>query len=69
VLPVLGPLLGLILAWTSPRWTRSEKIVATGLTFLPLVALVLLAAVFTASGPSHPVPVSPRPQHLLGESS
>jgi hypothetical protein len=50
VVPVVGALAGLILACSSARWTRTEKIVATVLVFLPVVALALGAAVFTASG-------------------
>lgn len=68
VVPILAPIVGLVLAWASTRWSRREKVVASLLTVLPLVALALGAAVFTASGPSHPVPVSPTPQHSLGGS-
>jgi hypothetical protein len=39
VLPVVGPLVGLALAWASPRWTRPEKVVATVICALPSVAL------------------------------
>jgi uncharacterized membrane protein len=66
VVPVVGPLAGLIFAWASPRWNRTEKIVATLLAILPVVALGLGAIAFMASGPSSPVPVSPTPQHILG---
>ena len=60
VLPVVGPLVGIVLVWGSTRWTRREKGVATVLTALPVVALVLGAATFVAVGgssePSRPVP-------------
>ena len=37
-LPVLGPAVGLALAWTSTRWPRRDKIVATCVTVVPIVA-------------------------------
>jgi hypothetical protein len=42
MLPVIGPLLGLTFAWISTQWTRTEKLVATGLVFALLVLPVLL---------------------------
>ena len=36
VLPVVGPLVGLGLVLSSPRWTRTHKLVAAGLCVLPL---------------------------------
>lgn len=66
LVPIVGPLAGLILAWVSSRWTRTEKLVATVLVLLPVVALALGAAVFTVSGSSHTVPGSPTPQHIVG---
>jgi uncharacterized membrane protein len=60
ILPVVGPLVGIVLVWVSTRWTRREKGIATGLTALPLVGLVLGASmVIAVSGdeqPGHPVP-------------
>ncbi|MGA9747746.1 MAG: hypothetical protein WBQ50_09875 [Nocardioides sp.] len=44
LLPVVGPLIGLVLAWVSAQWTRREKVVATVLSLLPVVVLVLGAA-------------------------
>lgn len=44
VVPVLGPLVGLVCAWASDRWTRREKVVATAWTALAPVLIVLLAA-------------------------
>lgn len=54
VVPVVGPLVGLVLAWVSERWTRREKVVATVLTMLPVAVLVagalaVLVAVPTSS--------------------
>jgi uncharacterized membrane protein len=69
LLPVIGPLVGVCLAWASPRWTRREKTVATVLTFLPLVALALGAAVLMSSGPSRPVPSAPVAHLIVGVAS
>lgn len=44
LLPVVGPIAGIGLAWASVRWTRREKVVATALTVLPLLGLVLAGA-------------------------
>jgi hypothetical protein len=41
LLPVIGPLLGLGLAWLSSYWTTREKIVVTGVV-LALVALPIV---------------------------
>lgn len=47
VLPVIGPIIGLVCAWVSTQWTRREKIVATIWTALmPLVIVLAGAAVF-----------------------
>lgn len=42
-LPVVGPLVGLVVAWTSRRWTAVQKAVATGLAVLAPALLGLLA--------------------------
>jgi hypothetical protein len=42
-LPVVGPLVGLVIAWTSRRWTAAQKAVATGLAVLAPALLGLLA--------------------------
>ena len=47
VLPIVGPLVGLVLAWSSSRWTRPQKAVASGLAMLP----VLLVIPFVLVGP------------------
>ena len=51
---LVGPVIGLVLAWVSPRWTRREKVVATAVVAVPLllsliVVLGVLVAVFGAS--------------------
>jgi hypothetical protein len=62
VVPIVGPIVGIILVWASTQWTSREKTVATALTLLPAVVLVLggLALVVTSSGSggegSSPVP-------------
>jgi len=60
VLPVIGPLVGIVLVWTSTRWTRREKGIATVLTALPFVTLALGAAMLITVGgnaePGQPVP-------------
>jgi hypothetical protein len=46
VLPVVGPVAGLVCAWLSPAWTTSEKWVATAIcSLLVLVPLAGLVAV------------------------
>ena len=46
-LPVVGPVVGLALAWMSDRWTTAERLVATVLAVVPLV---LIAVASTALG-------------------
>lgn len=48
LIPVIGPLAGLVCAWLSPAWTRGEKWVATllGSGAIILVGGVLLVAMF-----------------------
>jgi hypothetical protein len=52
VVPIVGPIVGIILVWASAQWTSREKTVATALTLLPALVLVLggLALVVTSSG-------------------
>jgi len=72
VIPVIGPIVGISLAWASVRWTRREKIVATVLTFLPLVTLILGATGFVSvggPGPGGPIPVDPVPGIIHGGTS
>jgi hypothetical protein len=45
VVPVIAPITGLVLAWTSDAWTRTEKVVATALS-LGAVLLGLFAFFF-----------------------
>lgn len=39
VMPLLGPAIGLVLVWFSPRWTAPQKLVATGLGLLPVIVI------------------------------
>jgi len=49
VLPVVGPVIGLVCAWLSERWTRREKIIATIWTCLAAVLVVVAGlALFSA---------------------
>lgn len=61
VVPVVGPLVGLVLAWVSPQWTRREKTVATFWAVLPAVALAAMgiAAVVFLRSASAGTPVLP----------
>lgn len=43
VVPVVGPIVGLVCAWVSTRWTRREKVVATAWTALAPLVMVLAA--------------------------
>ena len=61
VVPVVGPLVGIVLAWLSPRWTRREKVVASVWTLLPLLVLALaaLSAVFYLGVAPSALPAAP----------
>jgi hypothetical protein len=41
VVPIIGPIVGLVLVWASTRWTHREKKVATLLTVLPVIVLAI----------------------------
>ena len=43
-LPIVGPVVGLVLAWLSDRWTSAQRLVATVLAVLPLVLLAIASA-------------------------
>ena len=53
VLPVIGIVAGLLCAWLSDQWTRTEKWIATAIAstclIVPIVAAVALVAVRTSS--------------------
>jgi hypothetical protein len=60
--PVIGPIVGLVMAWVSDRWTRTEKLIATVLTLIPVVVLALgfVSVIALSSGPfSSDVPHGP----------
>lgn len=44
VVPVIGPIVGLACAWASQQWDRREKIIATLLTALTPLVIVLAGA-------------------------
>jgi hypothetical protein len=51
--PVIGPIVGLVMAWVSDKWTRTEKVIATVLTVAPVFVLAVgLIGLFAASSGS-----------------
>jgi uncharacterized membrane protein len=60
LLPIVGPLLGLVFVWLSDRWTAGQKLIATAIVVL-LMALpfVLLAGALSAGGVGEPVSNGP----------
>jgi len=40
LLPVFGPLVGLVLAWSSARWTTPQKALASALAMLPVLLVI-----------------------------
>jgi hypothetical protein len=45
LLPVAGPIIGLVLVWVSAQWTRPQKLVASALGLLPVLGIVLMRIV------------------------
>ena len=43
-LPIVGPVVGLALAWMSDRWTTTERLVATVLAVVPLLLIAVASA-------------------------
>jgi hypothetical protein len=43
-LPIVGPVVGLVLAWLSDRWATAQRLVATVLAVVPLVLLAVASA-------------------------
>lgn len=66
IVPIVGPVVGLAFAWASPRWTRKEKTVATVLTLLPLIALVLVGVAIATIAPGAAVSLTQLSQHITG---
>ncbi|MDP9222168.1 MAG: hypothetical protein M3P23_16755 [Actinomycetota bacterium] len=67
LVPFVGPLVGIVMAWVSERWTKREKIIATVLCLAPVlvlaiggIGLVAMSGVSSSSGGS-PVPAGPLP--------
>jgi uncharacterized membrane protein len=46
VIPILGPLVGLILLWSSSQWTRRQKRIGTAITVLPTLLGVILPVLY-----------------------
>lgn len=42
LLPFIGPIFGVVMAWASPRWTRTSKVVTTILSVGPVTLLVVV---------------------------
>jgi hypothetical protein len=42
VLPVIGPIIGVVLVWVSARWTRPQKVMGSALGLLPAMLPVLV---------------------------
>jgi hypothetical protein len=64
LVPFVGPLVGLVMAWVSDKWSRKEKVIATVLTIAPafvlafgLIALLAVSSGSSSSGDSAPTPV------------
>ncbi|MEP6760533.1 MAG: hypothetical protein ABJA93_04125 [Sporichthyaceae bacterium] len=60
VVPIIGPIVGIVLVWASTRWTHREKTVATILTVLPVIVLAVGAIGLVSvrsSGSDQPLPV------------
>jgi uncharacterized membrane protein len=76
VVPIVGPIIGIVLVWMSTRWSGREKTIATVLTFLPVLVLSLglVATVAVSSnGTGQPDPVvteqAPLPELSTGAPS
>jgi hypothetical protein len=39
VLPILGPVIGLVLVWVSSQWTRTQKVIGSALGLLPVLSI------------------------------
>jgi hypothetical protein len=53
LVPFVGPIVGLIMAWVSDKWSRKEKVIATVLTVAPVFVLAVgLVGLFAASSGS-----------------
>lgn len=71
VVPIIGPIVGIILVWGSTRWTRREKTVATILTVLPVIVLAVGAIGLVSvrsNGTDQPNPVIEHAPTVVTES-
>jgi len=57
LLPIIGPLIGIVCSWLSPRWTRGEKTIASVLAVIPVVvvSLAVLSLIAFSASTSEPV--------------
>jgi uncharacterized membrane protein len=66
LLPIIGPLVGLVFVWASARWTTRQKLFATlivvVLLILPILLLFPVALVSGTPGPIETGPLAPEPQ-------
>ena len=70
LIPLIGPVIGLCFVWASTQWTRREKVVATALGLLPVLALVMgFAVVAGGASRTRRRPRTPVPQHIVGALS
>jgi hypothetical protein len=58
LLPVIGPIAGAVLAWTSRLWSRGAKVLVTALALVP-TALIVVGGLFLVAFSSPMVEVSP----------
>jgi uncharacterized membrane protein len=54
LLPVIGPIIGIVLVWASAQWTRREKRVATFVAVFPVLFIVLSFLALTSIGGVEP---------------
>jgi uncharacterized membrane protein len=55
ILPVVGPLTGLMLVWLSPRWTTREKAIASVIVLVLLILPIVLLLGVSAGAVGYPL--------------
>ena len=71
VVPIIGPIVGIVLVWGSTHWTSREKTVATILTVLPVIVLAVGAIALVSvrsDGTDQPNPVIQHAPAVVTES-
>jgi hypothetical protein len=61
VLPIVGPLIGLVFMWVSGEWTTRDKAIGTAIVLVLLALPIVLLLVATAATASSPMVVTPVP--------